>query len=171
MKYFERILTYFNGEDQPGRRYTSYFLPISSSTIFYLSCLDLEILQIQLLFLSCTATFLFSLYQPSVHCLEQHFYRCMLRGFRIHRCPYWIRPSITVSNHNGVLLCFVLCVFFNNQMFFIYSRRVYAYLFSSLISKLKTDGVQLLCSMWQIIRFHCMHNLIIISCIVVNNYA
>ncbi|TVU50577.1 hypothetical protein EJB05_01954, partial [Eragrostis curvula] len=29
--------------------------------------------------------------------------RCMLRGFHLHRCPYWIRPSITVSNHNGVL--------------------------------------------------------------------
>ncbi|RZC54879.1 hypothetical protein C5167_013740 [Papaver somniferum] len=27
----------------------------------------------------------------------------MLRGFRLHRCPYWIRPSITVSDHNGVL--------------------------------------------------------------------
>ena len=27
----------------------------------------------------------------------------MLRGFRLHRCPYWIRPSITVSNHNGIL--------------------------------------------------------------------
>uniref|UniRef100_A0A0E0BRM6 Tyrosine specific protein phosphatases domain-containing protein n=1 Tax=Oryza glumipatula TaxID=40148 RepID=A0A0E0BRM6_9ORYZ len=48
VKYFERILTYFNGENQPPRR-------------------------------------------------------CMLRGFRLHRCPYWIRPSITVSNHNGVL--------------------------------------------------------------------
>ncbi|XXG63819.1 hypothetical protein AAC387_Pa05g1921 [Persea americana] len=48
VKYFERILTYFNGENQPGRR-------------------------------------------------------CMLRGFRLHRCPYWIRPSITVFNHNGVL--------------------------------------------------------------------
>ncbi|WOK96761.1 hypothetical protein Cni_G05468 [Canna indica] len=48
VKYFERILTYFNGENQPGRR-------------------------------------------------------CMLRGFRLHRCPYWIRPSITISNHNGVL--------------------------------------------------------------------
>ncbi|OVA15894.1 Phosphatase tensin type [Macleaya cordata] len=48
VKYFERILTYFNGENQPGRR-------------------------------------------------------CMLRGFRLHRCPYWIRPSITVSDHNGVL--------------------------------------------------------------------
>ncbi|ONK61688.1 uncharacterized protein A4U43_C08F32540 [Asparagus officinalis] len=48
VKYFERILTYFNGENQPGRR-------------------------------------------------------CMLRGFRLHRCPYWIRPSITVSNHNEVL--------------------------------------------------------------------
>nr|TKW34861.1 hypothetical protein SEVIR_2G334300v2 [Setaria viridis] len=48
VKYFERILTYFNGESQPPRR-------------------------------------------------------CMLRGFRLHRCPYWIRPSITVSNHNGVL--------------------------------------------------------------------
>ncbi|XP_062215212.1 phosphatidylinositol 3,4,5-trisphosphate 3-phosphatase and protein-tyrosine-phosphatase PTEN2A-like isoform X2 [Phragmites australis] len=47
-KYFERILTYFNGENQPPRR-------------------------------------------------------CMLRGFRLHRCPYWIRPSITVTNHNGVL--------------------------------------------------------------------
>ncbi|XP_010922080.1 phosphatidylinositol 3,4,5-trisphosphate 3-phosphatase and protein-tyrosine-phosphatase PTEN2A [Elaeis guineensis] len=48
VKYFERILTYFNGENQPGRR-------------------------------------------------------CMLRGFRLHRCPYWIRPSISISNHNGVL--------------------------------------------------------------------
>lgn len=48
VKYFERILTYFNGENQPGRR-------------------------------------------------------CMLRGFRLHRCPYWIRPSITISNHSGVL--------------------------------------------------------------------
>ncbi|KAL0422602.1 UNVERIFIED_CONTAM: Phosphatidylinositol 3,4,5-trisphosphate 3-phosphatase and protein-tyrosine-phosphatase PTEN2A [Sesamum latifolium] len=48
VKYFERVLAYFNGENQPGRR-------------------------------------------------------CMLRGFRLHRCPYWIRPSITVSDHNGVL--------------------------------------------------------------------
>lgn len=48
VKYFERILTYFNGENQPGRR-------------------------------------------------------CMLRGFRLHVCPHWIRPSITISNHNGVL--------------------------------------------------------------------
>ncbi|KDP31989.1 hypothetical protein JCGZ_12450 [Jatropha curcas] len=48
VKYFERILTYFNGENQPGRR-------------------------------------------------------CMLRGFRLHKCPYWIRPSITISNHSGVL--------------------------------------------------------------------
>ncbi|XP_028548078.1 phosphatidylinositol 3,4,5-trisphosphate 3-phosphatase and protein-tyrosine-phosphatase PTEN2A [Dendrobium catenatum] len=48
VKYFERTLTYFNGENQPGRR-------------------------------------------------------CMLRGFRLHRCPYWIRPSITISNHNGIL--------------------------------------------------------------------
>ncbi|CAI9110226.1 OLC1v1010219C1 [Oldenlandia corymbosa var. corymbosa] len=29
--------------------------------------------------------------------------RCMLRGFRLHNCPYWIRPSITISNHSGVL--------------------------------------------------------------------
>ncbi|CAH9100341.1 unnamed protein product [Cuscuta europaea] len=48
VKYFERILMYFNGENQPARR-------------------------------------------------------CMLRGFRLHKCPYWIRPSITVSDHNGVL--------------------------------------------------------------------
>ncbi|CAL1410149.1 unnamed protein product [Linum trigynum] len=48
VKYFERTLTYFNGENQPGRR-------------------------------------------------------CMLRGFRLHRCPYWIRPAITVSDHNGIL--------------------------------------------------------------------
>lgn len=48
VKYFERVLTYFNGVVQPGRR-------------------------------------------------------CILRGFRLHRCPYWIRPSITVSDHNGVL--------------------------------------------------------------------
>ncbi|KAK9288638.1 hypothetical protein L1049_017098 [Liquidambar formosana] len=48
VKYFERILTYFNGENQPGRR-------------------------------------------------------CMLRGFRLLKCPYWIRPSITISDHNGIL--------------------------------------------------------------------
>ncbi|XP_047341561.1 LOW QUALITY PROTEIN: phosphatidylinositol 3,4,5-trisphosphate 3-phosphatase and protein-tyrosine-phosphatase PTEN2A-like [Impatiens glandulifera] len=48
VKYFERTFTYFNGENQPGRR-------------------------------------------------------CLLRGFRLHRCPYWVRPSITVSDHNGVL--------------------------------------------------------------------
>ncbi|KAA3462948.1 Phosphatidylinositol-3,4,5-trisphosphate 3-phosphatase and dual-specificity phosphatase PTEN [Gossypium australe] len=47
VKYFERTLTYFNGENPPGRR-------------------------------------------------------CMLRGFRLHRCPYWIRPSITISDHNGI---------------------------------------------------------------------
>ncbi|XVE87069.1 hypothetical protein DITRI_Ditri18aG0086700 [Diplodiscus trichospermus] len=48
VKYFERILTHFNGENQPGRR-------------------------------------------------------CMLRGFRLLKCPYWIRPSITISNHSGTL--------------------------------------------------------------------
>ncbi|KAK2967625.1 hypothetical protein RJ640_030496 [Escallonia rubra] len=48
VRYFERILTHFNGESPPGRR-------------------------------------------------------CMLRGFRLHRCPYWIRPSITISDHNGIL--------------------------------------------------------------------
>ncbi|CAI0445832.1 unnamed protein product [Linum tenue] len=51
VKYFERTLTYFNGENQPGRR-------------------------------------------------------CMLRGFRLHRCPYWIRPAITVSDHNGLCSLF-----------------------------------------------------------------
>ncbi|KAI4314996.1 hypothetical protein L6164_027850 [Bauhinia variegata] len=29
--------------------------------------------------------------------------RCMLRGFRLQKCPYWIRPSITISDHNGIL--------------------------------------------------------------------
>ncbi|KAI5439351.1 phosphatidylinositol 3,4,5-trisphosphate 3-phosphatase and protein-tyrosine-phosphatase PTEN2A [Lathyrus oleraceus] len=48
VKYFERTLTHFNGEVQPGRR-------------------------------------------------------CMLRGFRLHKCPYWVRPSITISDHNGIL--------------------------------------------------------------------
>ncbi|GAB2231736.1 hypothetical protein Droror1_Dr00010748 [Drosera rotundifolia] len=48
VKYFERILKDYNGENQPGRR-------------------------------------------------------CMLRGFRLQGCPYWIRPSITISDHNGVL--------------------------------------------------------------------
>lgn len=48
VKYFERVLTHFNGETPPGRR-------------------------------------------------------CMLRGFRLHKCPYWIRPAITISNHSGVL--------------------------------------------------------------------
>ncbi|KAK3019070.1 hypothetical protein RJ639_004357, partial [Escallonia herrerae] len=45
VRYFEHILTHFNGESPPGRR-------------------------------------------------------CMLRGFRLHRCPYWIRPSITITDHN-----------------------------------------------------------------------
>nr|GEV84343.1 phosphatidylinositol 3,4,5-trisphosphate 3-phosphatase and protein-tyrosine-phosphatase PTEN2A-like [Tanacetum cinerariifolium] len=48
VKYFERILTDFDGESPPGRR-------------------------------------------------------CMLRGFRLHECPYWVRPSITISDHNGIL--------------------------------------------------------------------
>ncbi|KAL5556934.1 hypothetical protein UlMin_039170 [Ulmus minor] len=48
VKYFERILTDFKGENPPGRR-------------------------------------------------------CMLRGFRLHKCPYWVRPSITISDHNGIL--------------------------------------------------------------------
>ncbi|KAG4386478.1 hypothetical protein AAZX31_11G051400 [Glycine max] len=48
VKYFERTLTHFNGEVQPGRR-------------------------------------------------------CMLRGFRLHECPYWVRPSITISDHKGIL--------------------------------------------------------------------
>ncbi|RVX23906.1 Phosphatidylinositol 3,4,5-trisphosphate 3-phosphatase and protein-tyrosine-phosphatase PTEN2A [Vitis vinifera] len=48
VKYFERILTHFNGQNPPGRR-------------------------------------------------------CMLRGFRLHRCPSWFRPSITVSDHNAHL--------------------------------------------------------------------
>ncbi|KAK9948990.1 hypothetical protein M0R45_004541 [Rubus argutus] len=34
---------------------------------------------------------------------ESHPRRCMLRGFRLHNCPYWIRPSITISDHNGIL--------------------------------------------------------------------
>jgi phosphatidylinositol-3,4,5-trisphosphate 3-phosphatase/dual-specificity protein phosphatase PTEN len=25
----------------------------------------------------------------------------VLRGIRLHKCPYWIRPSITVFDHNG----------------------------------------------------------------------
>lgn len=48
VKYFERILTHFNGNTPPGRR-------------------------------------------------------CMLRGFRLHKCPYWVRPSVTISNHSEIL--------------------------------------------------------------------
>ncbi|XP_039042493.1 phosphatidylinositol 3,4,5-trisphosphate 3-phosphatase and protein-tyrosine-phosphatase PTEN2A-like [Hibiscus syriacus] len=29
--------------------------------------------------------------------------RCMIRGFRLHKCPFWIRPSITISDHSGTL--------------------------------------------------------------------
>ncbi|KAL8168288.1 hypothetical protein V2J09_009787 [Rumex salicifolius] len=29
--------------------------------------------------------------------------RCMLRGFRLHGCPYWIRPSISISDQSGIL--------------------------------------------------------------------
>ncbi|KAK8693117.1 hypothetical protein V6N13_070711 [Hibiscus sabdariffa] len=28
---------------------------------------------------------------------------CIIRGFRLHKCPYWIRPSITVSDHSAIL--------------------------------------------------------------------
>lgn len=38
-----------------------------------------------------------------------NFHRCMLRGFRLHRCPYWIRPSITVSDHSGNTNLLFLC--------------------------------------------------------------
>eukprot|EP00850_Spirogloea_muscicola_P016715 SM000138S00022 [mRNA] locus=s138:63067:67659:- [translate_table: standard] len=31
------------------------------------------------------------------------FRKCILRGIRLHKCPYWVRPSITISDHNGVL--------------------------------------------------------------------
>ncbi|KAG8478377.1 hypothetical protein CXB51_028197 [Gossypium anomalum] len=48
VKYFDRILTCFNGEIQPGRR-------------------------------------------------------CMLRAIRLYKCPYWIRPSITISNHSDTI--------------------------------------------------------------------
>ncbi|XP_017974987.1 PREDICTED: phosphatidylinositol 3,4,5-trisphosphate 3-phosphatase and protein-tyrosine-phosphatase PTEN2A isoform X1 [Theobroma cacao] len=49
-------------------------------------------------------------YVKYFECILRHFngenqpgHRCMLRGFRLHKCPYWIRPSITISNHNGTL--------------------------------------------------------------------
>ncbi|KAG6544277.1 hypothetical protein Mapa_014280 [Marchantia paleacea] len=29
--------------------------------------------------------------------------KCILRGIRLHRCPYWVRPAVVVSDHNGVL--------------------------------------------------------------------
>eukprot|EP00897_Mesotaenium_endlicherianum_P000361 jgi/Mesen1/10325/ME000797S09809 len=29
--------------------------------------------------------------------------KCMLRGIRLLRCPYWIRPTITISTHEGVI--------------------------------------------------------------------
>ncbi|CAL5368216.1 unnamed protein product [Camellia sinensis] len=49
VKYFERLLTYVNGVNQPGRR-------------------------------------------------------CVLRGFRLVNCTYWIRPSITITDHNWGIL-------------------------------------------------------------------
>ena len=75
VKYFERILTYFNGENQPGRRYGS-------------------------LHWQCPGIILCLCYSNGSPVTS----RCMLRGFRLHRCPYWIRPHITVSNHNGMML-------------------------------------------------------------------
>eukprot|EP00246_Nothoceros_aenigmaticus_P010419 TRINITY_DN26920_c0_g1_i1.p1 TRINITY_DN26920_c0_g1~~TRINITY_DN26920_c0_g1_i1.p1 ORF type:complete len:631 (-),score=123.39 TRINITY_DN26920_c0_g1_i1:369-2099(-) len=29
--------------------------------------------------------------------------KCILRGIRLHKCPYWIRPAITISDHTGTL--------------------------------------------------------------------
>ncbi|KAJ7520034.1 hypothetical protein O6H91_20G064000 [Diphasiastrum complanatum] len=29
--------------------------------------------------------------------------RCILRGIRLHKCPYWVRPSMTIWDHEGVL--------------------------------------------------------------------
>lgn len=39
--------------------------------------------------------------------------RCMLRGFRLINCPYWIRPAITISNHTGseLISSRLFCVF------------------------------------------------------------
>lgn len=36
--------------------------------------------------------------------------RCILRGIRLHKCPYWVRPGITISDHNGIQsnLCHLL---------------------------------------------------------------
>lgn len=76
VKYFERTLTYFNGENQPGRRYGT--LIVVSNNSLYVDC----------------ASYLTGFSLTS---------RCMLRGFRLHRCPYWIRPHITVSDHNGMM--------------------------------------------------------------------
>lgn len=44
--------------------------------------------------------------------------RCMLRGFRLHRCPYWVRPSITVSDHNGMLLVFFALTLITCELYF-----------------------------------------------------
>lgn len=38
VKYFERILTYFNGENQPPRRCSHYFLHDFSMICMYLIC-------------------------------------------------------------------------------------------------------------------------------------
>lgn len=29
--------------------------------------------------------------------------KVVLRGFRLHKCPYWIRPSITIFDHDGIV--------------------------------------------------------------------
>lgn len=29
--------------------------------------------------------------------------KCILRGIRLHKCPYWLRPGITITNHSGVV--------------------------------------------------------------------
>lgn len=36
----------------------------------------------------------------------------MLRGFRLHRCPSWIRPAITISDHNGMFCISLQAVVF-----------------------------------------------------------
>lgn len=52
--------------------------------------------------------------------------RCMLRGFRLHRCPYWIRPSITVSDHNGyITLSLSLLCLWTPSFFFFPNSKVY----------------------------------------------
>lgn len=68
-------------------------------------------------------------------------HRCMLRGFRLHNCPYWVRPSITISDHNGIFYiritesCTLSCTFY--EILWCKSRTLFSCFRQSFLNPIK----------------------------------